>query len=110
VAVRADEIALRDLGEDVFAAPISERSAELNELPESGSVIPLHDFGRERPAAVCARLSVFQTPEPSPATPLRTKGLIVDGASMDPFVALVVVEPSTRVADRVDTVLATAVP
>ena len=66
VAVGTDQLALRDLIEDLFMCPANPRSTDVAELLGSRKVIPLHDLGIEHAAAISARLSGLQVAQPPP--------------------------------------------
>src|SRR5207244_2136537 len=68
VAVRAHEIALRDLRQDLLSRMSPEALADVSELLKSGQVVPLHDLAREHLFAVRARFARLQTSKPAGTT------------------------------------------
>jgi hypothetical protein len=55
MAVRADELALRQLVQDRLTAPTPDHRADLGDLVISGEMVPVHDERRKRVATICAR-------------------------------------------------------
>src|SRR5438552_14973296 len=60
VAIRAHELAFRELFEDEFRPPIPHRVADLAELHHAGQVVPMHRLRWKDAAAIRAGLSGLQ--------------------------------------------------
>jgi len=70
VAVRANELALGYLIEDVATRAAPEASADVPELGDAGQVIPLQDLRRKEAPAVGARSAFLQAEQPLSAASL----------------------------------------
>ena len=64
VAIGTDQLAFRDLGEDLLLRAARPRSADVAEFLESWQVIPLHHLWIENPPAISARSSGLQAAQP----------------------------------------------
>lgn len=103
MAVRAYNLALGDLGQDVFAWTAAEPSADLAELHRAGQVIPLHEMRRVDPSAVGAGPTGLEGEQPAATASIERPGTW-DRVTAMSLIQLVIDQCATLLAIRLTSV------
>ena len=109
VAVRAHEIALRDLREDFLARSLAELTTDLAQFLGTRPVIPLHDLMRKDPPTIGARLAGFQADEPCFPSQLGSLRMARDAPTDLGLIPCVIDDSATGLAVRIDAIFASSV-